>query len=506
MDWGRFSLLVSLVTAAGMLGCASPSDMGAYDDDDEYWGDDDDGYYGDDDDDDDPEEGDDDTTEEDVCDDATEEETTLYLSADDSNSQAAPVVARQIIEEGGRIHGGMRIYEFLNYYNFYYPAAAEGEIRLVPQVTTDDDGTYTMLIGVVAPSTHDFGRRPRALTFSVDSSGSMSGHPMTMIKEVMKQTTANLIEGDVVSILSWDTGATVLLDAHEVEGPNDAAVLAAISSLSTGGSTDLHNGLTKAYQLAESSYDPSRLNRVILLSDGGANTGLTDEDLIAHHADDAEAEGIYMVGVGMDDSGSGYDDKLMDTITDAGKGAYIYVDSELEAGRIFGDDERFLMVMEIAAREVQLSMTMPAGFVMDEFHGEEYSEDPEEVEPQHLAPGDAMLYHFDLVDCAGEMHDGTEEFEFTATWIDPATREERVTTTTMTVEELLDEAGPQVRKANVVVKYAQALTEVWDLPTEQRETYLQAIIDLAEQAYVDSGDGDMAEIRDLLEAYKQIAK
>ncbi len=504
MERGGIFTLVAAIAAAAMLGCPSASDMGAYDDDD-YYGDDDD-YYGDDDDDDYPEEGDDDTTEEeDVCDDATEEETTLFMSADDSNSQAAPVLARQMIEESSRIHGGMRPYEFLNYYRFYYPAAPEGDVRLVPEVRDNGDGSYTMLVALVAPSTHDYGRRPRALTFSVDSSGSMSGHPMSMSKEVMRQTAHNLIEGDTVSVLSWDTGVTVLLNAHEVEGPDDPDFMAAINALATGGSTDLSNGLRRAYELAEDSYDPTRLNRVILLSDGGANTGQTDEDLIAEHADDAEAEGIFMVGVGMDDNGSGYDDRLMDTITDAGKGAYVYIDSEDEAAAIFGDDERFLSVMEIAAREVQLSITMPGGYVMDEFHGEEYSEDPEEVEPQHLAPGDAMLYHFDLMDCAGEIHDGSEEFEFTATWIDPVTREERATVISATVEEMVDDAGPQLRKANVVVEYSQALTDVWDLPSEERSGYLQALIERADQAYIESGDTDLAEIRDLLTRYQQYA-
>ena len=33
------------------------------------------------------------------------------------------------------------------------------------------------------------------------------------------------------------------------------------------------------------------------------------------------------------------------------------------------------------------------------FSGEEISTNPEEVRPQHLAPNDAMLYHFALVDC-----------------------------------------------------------------------------------------------------------
>ncbi|MDP7112119.1 MAG: VWA domain-containing protein [Myxococcota bacterium] len=490
---------MAMLVAVGLIGCPSASD----DDDAYYEGDDDDDgqYWGDDDDDD-----DDDTTEEeeeDVCDEATEEETTLYLSADDSNSQAAPTLARQVIGQGGLLHGGMRPYEFLNYYDFYFPAAPAGEVRLVPELRDNGEGSYTMMVAVVAPSTHEFGRRPRSLTFSVDSSGSMSGHPMDMVKEVMTQAANNLIEGDVISILSWDTGTTVLLNAHEVSGPGDPSVIGAINALSTGGSTDLDNGLEKAYELAQDAYDPSRLNRVILLSDGGANTGVTLENMIAHHADDAEAEGIYMVGVGMDDYGSSYDDKLMDTITDAGKGAYVYIDTEEEAARTFGDDQTFLTVMEIAAREVQLSMTMPGAFVMDEFHGEEYSEDPEEVEPQHLAPGDAMLYHFDLMDCAAELHDGAEVFEFAVTWIDPATREERVTSLNMSVDEMIDEAGPQLHKANLVVEYAQALTGVWDLPADERGPFLDALNARVDEAYVDSGDADLAEIADLLGKYKQ---
>ena len=45
-----------------------------------------------------------------------------------------------------------------------------------------------------------------------------------------------------------------------------------------------------------------------------------------------------MVGVGL---GEGYDDGLMDAVTDAGKGAYMFIDSAGEARRMFGepDDE-----------------------------------------------------------------------------------------------------------------------------------------------------------------------
>ena len=465
-------------------------------DDDGQWGDDDTSGGGGDDDDD-----DDSAADEGECDDVPVDPTTLYLSADDSNSQAAPALARQLIEQGAQIHGNMRTYEFLNYYDFYYPDAGLGHVDIHPQVALNDDGTYTMLIGVVAPSAEDVERRPRSLTFSVDSSGSMSGHALDITKEVLLQIAHNLAEGDIVSLLSWDTNVTVLLELEEVDGPDDTDLLDAIDGLDTGGSTDLHDGLVRAYELAESAYSAERLNRVILISDGGANTGQTDEDLIALHADDGDGEGIYMVGIGADDSASSYDDDLMDTITDAGRGAYVYIDDEDEAAVIFGDDERFVSVMEVAARAVGVEMVMPAGYVMQEFHGEEYSEDPTEVEPQHLAPGDAMLFHQILTDCTPEAHDGSEEFQFTVTWQDPVTRDPRVDTATLSVDEMIAAADTQLLKADVVVAYAMGLTGVWDLPAVEREAFLNQIQLEAEAAYALTGDADLAEVAQYVALY-----
>ena len=488
------------------------------DDDDDTWYDDDD-VTGDDDtgdddtgdddtvgDDDDDSTGDDDTTEEpeDVCDDAPVDPTTLYMSADDSNSQASPVWVRQMIEDGRTIQDSedIRLYEFLNYYGFYYPPAAMDHVRIVPQIQDNGDGEYTVLAGVVSPAIADLPRRARALTFSVDSSGSMTGHPLDMVKASMRAIAHNLQEGDRVSVMTWDTSVSTLLENHEIVGPDDATLLSVIDGITAGGSTDLHTGLVAAYDVAQQTYGEDRLNRVILLSDGGANVGVTSEDLIALHADDAEQEGIFLVGIGADDNPQNYDDELMDTITDAGKGAYVYIDTDAEAEAILGDDDRFLSVMEIAGRDIQLSVTMPEGYVLDEFHGEEVSPDPQEVDPQHLGPGDAMLYHFDLIDCASDQHDGEEMFEFQATWEDPITRESRSDIVTMSLNAMVDDAGLQLRKANAIIAYAKALTDVWHYGDEQ--AYLDGVIAEVEAAYFDTGDTDLAAIVELLESYRAL--
>jgi len=499
--------LVAAFALLGPFGCADFAENALSGDDDAWYGDDDvagddddvGGEYGDDDDT--PPE---DWEEDPICDDIPVDPTTLYLSADDSNSMAAPALARQLIEQGTAIRGGMRPYEFLNYYDFYYPPAAPGSLRIDPQVADNGDGTYTLLIGVAAPSGSAVARRPRSLTFSVDSSGSMSGHALDVGKQAMVQMAHNLEAGDVVSILGWDTAVVAHLEQEVVDGPDDPDVLAAIHDLQPGGSTDLHGGLVRAYQVAEAAYDEEHLNRVILISDGGANVGVTDEQLIAAHSDDADAEGIYLVGIGIDDYAYDYSDDLMDAVTDAGKGAYVYLDHGDEAAAMFGDDERFLSVMEVAARAVQVEMILPAGFVMEEFHGEEYSEDPDEVEPQHLSPGDAMLFHQVLADCTPEAHDGTEVFEFTVTWTDPVTREARVDTLSMSTAEMIDAAGPQLRKSNVVVDYAQALVSVWDMDPMDRGPYIGDVVQDAETAYIETGDADLREIADLLGEYRSL--
>jgi Ca-activated chloride channel homolog len=491
-----------------------PSDT----DDDDMAGGDDDDVCGDDDDasDDDDATGDDDTagdddtgddddsTEPEVCDDVPNEPRTVYMSADDSNSQAAPALARQWIREGQAIDGDMRPYEFLNYYRFDYPPAASGHVDIVPQMSDNGDGTYTILVGVVAPAWEDIGRRPRSLTFTVDRSGSMSGQPLRNVRTTMCEIAGNLKAGDEVSVVTWDSATAVPLQNETVDGPFDPDLMAVIDGLVSGGSTNLNAGLVKAYELAEAAYDPGRMNRVLLMSDGGANTGQTNEDLIALHAEDGDAEGIYMAGIGTASTAHYYDEILMNQVSDAGKGAYVYIDTAEEADRLFGDDERFLTVMEVAAREVQLSVTLPAGYVLEVFHGEEVSGDPSEVEPQHLSPDDAMLYHFAIADCDAGNHDGSELFQFSVDWIDPVTRATNTDTIDMTLDEMVAEAGSQLLKADAVVAYAQALVRAPRLPSAERDPYLDEVIEQVEDAYDVTLDEDLLEIADLLQEYKGV--
>jgi Ca-activated chloride channel family protein len=232
-------------------------------------------------------------------------------------------------------------------------------------------------------------------------------------------------------------------------------ILSMIDRLDSDGATDLSSGLRKAYELASDRYDPARINRVILLSDGGANVGETDAQLIGNHAEDADGAGIYMVGVGI--GGGSYNDGLMDIVTDLGKGASLFVSTSTEAQKMLAD--RFLSTVGVAARDVQVELDLPAELTVVQFSGEEKSTNKKEVEPQHLAPNDAMVFYHQLEACETDAITDDLVIRVVATWIDPLTLEERTAETSATIGQLL--AGPdrQLRKGAATYWTAKALSD-----------------------------------------------
>jgi Ca-activated chloride channel family protein len=413
---------------------------------------------------------------------------TLYLSADDSNSMGSPVYAREMLKLGRAPYAGVRTYEFLNYYRIAYAAPQKPNLAILPELAEGSQkGDLDLSIGIRSyDAIHP--RRPMTITFVLDTSGSMGGYGIARERAAVKAIASQLAEGDVVSMVLWNTDQAVVLSGHAATGPNDPTVVAAADALNADGSTDLSNGLKTGYSLAQKHYGAQRLNRVILVSDGGANVGVTDGDLIGASSKDADKEGIYLVGVGTGPA-ENYNDGLMDIVTDKGRGAYVYLDGPAEAARVLG--ERFDEVMEVAARGVQVELVVPWYLQMVKFSGEEYSQNPEEVEPQHLAPSDAMVFDQVLRACDPALVNPEDTVKVTARWQEPMTREKMETSVEVKVGDLL--AGPtgHLRKAKAIVAYAEALK------TGEQAT-LHAAHDLVVAANEGGTDPELTEIAGLV--------
>ncbi len=440
-----------------------------------------------------------------VPDDPTEcnatDDVTLYLSPDDSNSMSSPVQAREAVLNGfGSLRNvPIRTWEFMNYYSFDYPVAEARGVQVTPSLMKPregEEGEYTLQIAVSSEELTRSERAPMNVTLVLDTSGSMQGVAMDMLKESCRVIARSLNEGDVISMVTWDTENEVILGGHAVSGPDDEILAEQIEALEAGGGTDLHGGLTAGYELALQSYDVNRINRIVLVSDGGANAGVTDIETIAMHANGNDSDGIYMVGVGVGTADS-YEDHLMDAVTDAGKGASVFISDEAEAQRVFGD--QFISTMDVSMRDVSVQLDMPAGFSVVRFSGEEISMNPDEVEPQHLAPNDSMIFHQELETCAPERVSDDTAFTVTVRYLDGTTFEPGEVRVQSTFGELLGTTpDPLLLKGAAVFAYAEGLKAS---KTGNPSAGIEAAFDALEEAEAaNPEDPDLAEIREVLEA------
>ncbi len=388
---------------------------------------------------------------------------TLYLSADDSNSTASPVIARRLIRLGGVVPASIvRPYEFLNYYDFSFEPAERGEVRIVPQLSScPTDGELSFQVALQSEARDPDDRPPLNVTFVLDTSGSMMGYsrtdarPIDLERAAVLAIASRLRRGDVVSMVTWSTDQKDILAAHVVTGPDDPVIVDAANALEASGGTDLHAGLVRGYAMAEQAYSRDRINRVVLISDGQANVGVVDEELIGSYADDEEGDaGIYLAGIGV---GDGVNDTLMNAVTDAGRGAYVYLDSDAEAHKMLGD--RFLTVVDLAARSVRLEVTLPWYMNVTKFFGEEISTDPTKVRPQHLGPNDAMLFFQILRACDASLLRGDDRIRLRATWETPFPRQNREAVIDATLNALAGDDA-ELTKAAAIAGYAEALIAV----------------------------------------------
>lgn len=417
---------------------------------------------------------------------------TLPLQAEDSNSMAAAVLARIAVLEGWGDVAKLanRAHEFLSYYEFDYPVTEGGSLVVTPSMATNDDGTWTLHVGVSSPAVDNDDRVPLNLVLSIDASCSMTGEAADATAWTIEAIAGSLRAGDVVGAVQWAEEPVLLLESHVVSGPDDPAVLGLVADLRYGGTTDLADGLDVAVAGAAARHGPDVRSGVLVVSDGGTYVGESDADTLRRHASPESGRGIRTGVVGVGKEGY-YDEETLDAISDAGRGPGVFVNAPADADWAFGA-ERFASMFDVAAEDVRIEVTFPPGFGIVRTRRPDVVADSEVWLPQDLAPGASIVMHEVIASCAPE---GVGDWSFVVImvrWSDPDTGEEHVRTVTTTFEDLLGQDQRFLRKASAVRTYAAALRDV--------ERVDEALRELAAAEALVPHDPDLAEIRSVLEA------
>ncbi len=266
---------------------------------------------------------------------------------------ASYTLARRMLTEGNLPpKAAIRVEEFVNYFSYTFPdPPGDSPFAVLMEAAPSplSPGRHILRVGVATKAKSAQERKPANLVFLVDVSGSMQGEDrLELAKKSLRILTANLIEGDTVSLVTYAGNTRVVL-----EPTNDKAkILSALDDLTSGGSTGMASGIDLAYQQAMKGLRPGHISRVIILSDGDANVGAHTYEELLKIISGRVKEGVTLSTIGF---GIGnYKDTTMEQLANKGNGNNFYVDSLDAAKKVF--QEQIGSTLEVVAKDAKFQV------------------------------------------------------------------------------------------------------------------------------------------------------
>jgi Ca-activated chloride channel family protein len=220
-----------------------------------------------------------------------------------------------------------------------------------PAVCADAPVSLDVLVRIVPPRPEvHFLRAPINLALVLDRSGSMgAGQKIDHARQAAVYAVEQLLPTDRVSITIFDHRVETLAPNAPVVDKRGLARL--LRAIEPRGSTALHAGWVAGAAQAAGNLVAEGLNRVLLLSDGLANVGLTDPNAIVGEVKLRADRGVGTTTLGVGDD---YNEDLMEAMATAGEGNYYYVESSRQLPGLFQSE--LLGLMTTTGRNVSLGL------------------------------------------------------------------------------------------------------------------------------------------------------
>ncbi len=199
-------------------------------------------------------------------------------------------------------------------------------------------------------------RLPLNVALCIDTSGSMEGKAIDDARKAALAFLDGLRPGDGFSVVTFDQTARVVVPAARVGSVDLKTIRADISKIQAQGTTAMAEGLAYAIQQVRSFYDPSRVNRVVLVSDGVPNDASPLRTMAAQAA--ATNISISTMGLGLD-----YDELLMGDLAQTGGGRFKYIDDSSKIAGVL--EQELSRLSRVSARNASLQITPGPGVTID---------------------------------------------------------------------------------------------------------------------------------------------
>ena len=220
----------------------------------------------------------------------------------------------------------------------------------------------------VKESTEQVERLPLNLSLVIDRSGSMNGEPLDEAKKCASMLVDRMNENDRLSVVTYESDAEVLVASQPVS--HKEHFKSQINSIRPGGMTALYDGWSLGAEEVAKNSNGNFISRVLLLSDGQANQGLTDDGVIAAHCQKMAEAGVTTSTYGLSEH---FNENLMAGMASAGQGQAHY--GQTAEDLIDPFKEEFDLLEAVLLRRIRLRLMPEKGVSFEVLNG--YSQDNE---------------------------------------------------------------------------------------------------------------------------------
>lgn len=254
------------------------------------------------------------------------------FSADVDTASYANI--RRLINDGDKVPAdAVRIEEMLNYFDYKYPKPAKTTFNINTELTDCpwNSGSQLLKVGIQGK---DLVETPASnLVFLIDTSGSMNWskeEKIDLVIKSIKTLSKTMTSKDRISIVTYSGEERIILAG--ARGSQVKTVSKITSLLEADGSTNGESGINAAYTLAEKYFIEGGNNRIIMMTDGDLNVGISSETELTKLIEEKRKSGVYftVLGFGKDN----IKDNKMEALADNGNGSYHYIDTANEAYKV----------------------------------------------------------------------------------------------------------------------------------------------------------------------------
>ncbi len=218
------------------------------------------------------------------------------------------------------------------------------------------DALIRITVCAPAVSRDDRNKARVNLTVVLDRSGSMGTQKLGKAKEATISALNMLREGDIFSLVVYDTNVQTIVPATEISAAVRDNIISQIRSITSGGSTALFAGVSTGANEIRKNSGANYVNRIILLSDGLANVGPSSPQELGRLGASFIKENISVSTIGV---GSDYNEDLMTALSQNSDGNFYFVENSRDLPLIFSKE--LGSALKVAAKSINVKIVCPDG-------------------------------------------------------------------------------------------------------------------------------------------------